>query len=334
MVPRFAAAPALTIAAGPATILAMDLLARLLRSEPAIIDVGEDIAAWWHRFRAAEPERMAPFDRAVIAGFRSNCVAGAFAGGYQGALRTLVSDGDDDDRIVSFCVSEPGGNSPRAIEATLTARGDGFTLDGRKRWSTMAPVASVLLVAAHEGVDAAGRKRFTLVRVDAAAPGVTITRMPPTAFIPEIPHAELLLKDVAVRAEARLPGDGYTGYVKRFRTIEDIHIHGAVLGYFLGAARRFDFPRTVVERAASAIVATRVLAALDPDAAETHVALAGTLARDANLLDHSDAHWEKAEQEERARWRRDRQGFGSVAGALREARRVRAWERLGGGPTK
>jgi hypothetical protein len=58
------------------------------------------------------------------------------------------------------------------------------------------------------------------------------------------------------------------------------------------------------------------------------VALAGTLARDANLLDHSDAHWEKAEEAERTSWRRDRQGFSSVAGALREARRVRAWERL------
>ena len=97
---------------------------------------------------------------------------------------------------------------------------------------------------------------------------------------------------------------------------------------FLGAARRFAFPDTVIERAVSAIVATRVLAALDPDAAETHVALAGTLARDANLLEHSDAHWEKSEPAERDCWRRDRQGFGSVAGELREARRRRAWERL------
>jgi alkylation response protein AidB-like acyl-CoA dehydrogenase len=307
----------------------MDLLARLLRGAPATIDVGEDVGAWWRRFRAAEPGPMAPFDRAVIAGFRANRVAGAFAGGYQGALRALVGSGLDDDALVSFCVSEPGGNSPRAIEARLTPRaGGGFGLDGHKRWSTMAPVADVLLVAAHEGVDDAGRKRFKLVRVDATAPGVTITRMPATKFIPELPHAELHLKDVAVSADSVLPGDGYAGYVKRFRTVEDIHIHGAVLGYFLGAARRFGFPQTAVERAVTAIVAVRVLAALDPDAAETHVALAGALARDANLLDHSDAHWEKAEEEERARWRRDRAGFGSVAAGLREARRVRAWERL------
>ena len=230
---------------------------------------------------------------------------------------------------VEWMHTEPGGNSPRAIETRLVPRaGGGFTLSGHKRWSTMAPVASVLLVAAHEGVDETGRKRFKLVRVAAAAPGVTIQRMPPTKFIPEIPHAELRLTDVAVENEALLPGDGYADYVKRFRTVEDIHIHGAVLGYFLGAARRFAFPDTVIERAVSAIVATRVLAALDSDAAETHVALAGTLARDANLLEHSDAHWEKSEPAERDCWRRDRQGFGSVAGELREARRRRAWERL------
>jgi hypothetical protein len=309
----------------------MDLLSRLLRREPAVIAGGDDVASWWRAFLAAEPGPLTPMDRAVLAGFRADRLAGAFAGGYQGALRALVPGRLADDVIASFCVSEPGGNSPRAIESRLTLRpGGGFVLNGRKRWSTMAPIAGVLLVAAYEGVDGTGRKRFKLVRVDATAPGLTITRMPPTKFIPETPHAELALADVPVAADAPLPGDGYNDYVKRFRTIEDIHIHGAVLGYFLGAARRFAFAPTVIERALSAIVAIRALAAMDFDAPETHIALSGALARDANLLDHSDAHWEKAEEGERARWRRDRAGFGSVAGQLREARRVRAWERLSG----
>jgi hypothetical protein len=328
MVPRLTArAVAPTIALMNAT---HDLLGRLLCSHPVVLAGGDDVGAWWRAFRAAEPAPMSPFDRAVVAGFRADRLAGAFAGGYQGALRTLVPGTlADDDIIASFCVSEPGGNSPRAIESRLTPRAaGGFTLSGHKRWSTMAPVASVLLVAAHEGVDAAGRKRFRLVRVDATVPGVTITRMPPTKFIPEVPHAELHLQDVAVGADALLPGDGYNDYVKRFRTVEDILIHGAVLGYFLSAARRFDFPETVVERTVSATLTMRVLAEMDFDAAETHIALAGALARDANLLDHSDAHWDKAEEGERNRWRRDRSGFGSVAGEIREARRRRAWERL------
>ena len=307
----------------------MELLSRLLRQRPLMIGGGDDVAGWWRRFVAAAPATTTPFDRAVLAGFHADRVAGAFAGGYQGALRALVPERLADDEIASFCVSEAGGNSPRAIEARLEARAGGaFALSGQKRWSTMAPLASVLLVAAHDGVDADGRKRFKLVRVRAGAPGVTIAGMPPTAFIPEIPHAELRLEDVAVAAGDVLPGDGYADYVKRFRTVEDVHIHGGVLGYFLSAARRFKFPDTVIERTVAAIVAARALAALDADAAETHVALAGTLARDANLLDHADAHWDKADAREREAWRRDRKAFGSVAGQLREARRLRAWQRL------
>src|SRR5262249_56454595 len=102
-------------------------------------------------------------------------------------------------------------------ESRLVPRADGgFTLSGQKRWSTMAPVASVLLVAAHEGADESGRKRFKLVRVDARAAGVVIQRMPPTRFIPGIPPAEPQLNHVPVSADAVLPGDGYADYVKRF----------------------------------------------------------------------------------------------------------------------
>jgi hypothetical protein len=305
------------------------LLGRLLREPPRPLRGGDDVAAWWRAFCATEPRASTPIDRAVIAGFRADRLAGAFAGGYQAALRALVPGARMDDCVLSLCVTEQAGNSPRAIEASLTPRaGGGFSLSGRKRWSTMAPLASVLLVAASEGADAGGRKRFKLVRVAAGVPGVTIRRMPPTPFVPEVPHAELELVDVALSDDAPLPGDGYTQYVKRFRTIEDIHIHGAVLGYVLSVARRSGFPQVVIERLASAITTTRVLASMDPDAPETHIALAGTLGRDTTLLGHSESHWQHVEAEEAARWKRDRPMLGSVAGQIREARRLRAWERI------
>jgi alkylation response protein AidB-like acyl-CoA dehydrogenase len=309
---------------------AQALLERLLRDDVRTIPWGDDIAAWWSRLLGDERAAGRPIDRAIVAGFRGDRCAGAFAGGYQAALRRLVPEGLPKDDIVSLCVTEPAGNSAKAIEARLTPRAGGYVLTGQKRWSTMAPLARMLLVAAHEGVDAHGLKRFKLVRVDADAPGLTIRPMPPTKFVPEVPHAELEFRDVVVRADAALPGDGYTAYVKRFRTIEDAHIKAAVLAYVLSVARRFDFPDSAKEELIAALVTMRTLALLDADAAETHVALAGALARDARLLARLDTEWNRVEPAERDRWRRDSAMFGAVAGQIREARRVRAWERLSG----
>lgn len=304
------------------------LLTRLLRDDVAMIPIADDLAAWWSRVLADERPAAPTIDRAILAGFRGDRCAGAFVGGYQAALRRLVPEGLPSHAIVSLCVTEPAGNSAKAIDARLTADDRGYRLSGEKRWSTMAPLARLLLVAAHEGLDGDGRKRFKLVRVDADAPGLTIRPMPPTKFVPEVPHAELELRDVAVSGDALLPGDGYAQYVKRFRTIEDTHIKAAVLAYVLAVARRFHFPAAAMEELAAALVTMRTLALLDPDAAATHVALAGALARDARLLARLEDDWDRVEPAERARWRRDSAMFGAVAGHIREARRARAWQRL------
>ena len=307
---------------------AQALLRRLLRDDVRTIPCGDDIAMWWSRVLQEEHAPARAIDRAIVAGFRADRCAGAFAGGYQAALRRLVPEGLPKDDIVSLCVTEPAGNSAKAIEARLTPRAGGYALTGQKRWSTMAPLARLLLVAAHEGMDERGRKRFKLVRVEVGAPGVTIRAMPPTKFVPEVPHAELELEDVPIDRDAPLPGDGYTAYVKRFRTIEDAHIRAAVLAYVLSAARRFGFPEDARERLTASILTMRAVALMDPDAAETHIALAGGLTTDARLLDEIEPHWDRVEEAERARWRRDRVMFGAVAGQIREARRRRAWERL------
>lgn len=264
---------------------------------------------------------------AILGGFLADRLGYAFAGGYEAALRVLLPSLPHA-AIASFCATEEGGNQPRAIRTRLAPAGDGLVLDGTKRWSTMGPLASVLLVVATGGEDAAGRKRLRVVRVDAGAPGVTVDSMPPTAFVPEVPHAALTLAGVAVSAADLLPGDGYDRYVKPFRTVEDLHIHGALLGYLVGVSRRHGFPREATERLLAAVAASHELAALDPAAAETHVALAGLLAQDARLLAELEPAWAGVEPGERERWERDR-GLLAVAGQARELRRQRAWERLG-----
>jgi hypothetical protein len=313
------------------------LLSRLLRDTPTPI-AALDVAAWWRAFSSQPLDLPRPIDQAVLAGFRADRVGFAFAGGYEAALRALLAGGGDPGdattslpagAIASFCATERGGNQPRAIETRLAPSPDGgFTVTGAKRWSTMGPLATVLLVVASEGTDARGRNRLRVVRVDATAPGVKVATMPPTPFVPEVPHATVQLDQVAIDAGALLPGDGYDRYVKRFRTIEDIHVHGALLGYLLSVCRRHGFPHDASERIVLSIAATRALADVDPSAAEGHIALAGLLAQDARLLDDVAGAWAGVDDAEHERWQRDRALFGSVAGQIRERRRERAWETI------
>lgn len=259
-------------------------------------------------------------ERAVIGGARADRVGHAFAIGYSTAIEALAGDGR-----AALCVTEDGGNHPRAIETRLV---DG-RVTGKKKWATLADRATHLLVAAVEGTDAAGRPRLRVVRVRSDAPGVTL-ELSAAAFVPEISHARVTLDAVAGDV---LPGDGYADYVKPFRTIEDIHVHAALVGYLIGAARERGFASAIVERLAMVAAAMASLGAGDAKSPATHVALGGAIATTGALIAELEAAWAAAPagppgpDDEWQRWQRDRQIL-QVAGKARGERLVRAWQAL------
>lgn len=305
------------------------LLAHLLR---ASVDVPscENVAAWWPRHCAIAKTWTTPIDLAIAAGFAADRIGWAFASGYQAALRALVP-ALPADTVAAFCVTEAAGNRPKDIGTSLERDGeDGWRLSGEKRWTTLGPGGGLFLVAARDNSVSGDRPALRMVRVPSDAPGVTVEPMPPTRFVPEVPHARLRFDGVALAPAALLPGDGYARYVKPFRTVEDIHVFAAELAYALREARRFAWPAGWIEHALSTIVALRALATEPADDAATHVALAGTLADGSLLFRDADAHWQGAtDAEARARWVRDRE-LGGVAGKARALRTQRAWETLRG----
>ncbi|MEJ7602947.1 MAG: acyl-CoA dehydrogenase family protein [Kofleriaceae bacterium] len=223
--------------------------------------------------------------------------------------------------VTALCATEAGGAHPRAIETRLEPMGVGrYEVTGRKKWATAATVASSLLVVTSVGV-VEGINRLRVVRIAANAPGVTL--VPTSAsFVPEIPHAEVMLERVAVREADVLAGDGYELYLKPFRTLEDVHVHAALVGYLIGVARRHGIARPIIEQLLLLAVATRAIAALDARAPSTHLALAGLLADVTRVVAELEIAW--GEGEERARWQRDRPLL-RVASAARAARTERAW---------
>jgi len=295
-------------------------LHRVLTAEPAAV---ADLRAWWDATAAERAAWDSPIDRALVGGALADRIGFAFAGGYAAALHTLVPATAG--TLTALCATEQGGAHPRAIRTSLVVDGTGFRLDGKKLWGTIASDATWLLVVASAGEEA-GKNRLRVVRVPASAPGVRI-QVITAPFVPEIPHAAIEFTAVAVPGDAVLPGDGYDDYLKPFRTIEDLHVHAALLGYLIGVVRRHRLGSELVERLCALAAATRTLALADVKAPATHVALAGVLDLVTGVIATLEERWTTA-GDEHTRWQRDRELL-QVAGKARAARRERAWQRLG-----
>ena len=302
----------------------------LLRDAPVAAECAS-VGLWWPRQVALSARHARPIAGAIAGGFAADRLAWAFCAGYQAALRALTPRLPAD-ALASLCVSEAGGNHPRAIQATLTPHPDfpgKFYLDGAKRWTTLGPDSALLLVAARvAGASDAARVPLKLALLRQETPGVTLRPMSEIRFIPEVAHAEVRFERVLVAQQDLLEGDGYARYVKPFRTLEDLHVHAAILAYCLREARRLAWPHAWIERALAALYALAALAHEDATSPATHIALAGALASGAALLADAEAFWQAASGDAAsARWKRDR-ALLTVAATARDKRLVRAWERI------
>ncbi|MBI5256322.1 MAG: acyl-CoA dehydrogenase [Burkholderiales bacterium] len=304
-----------------------------LRAAPTATET-PDVAAWWPQWQALAATGAPTAALAIRGGFAADRLGWAFASGYQAALRALLPDLPAD-TLAAFCVTEAGGNRPRDIRTTLTPEQSDtgaatWRLDGAKRWTTLGPAGTLLLVVGAV-VDAdAARPLLRVARVPVPSAGLTVEPMPATGFVPEVPHARLRLQGVRVPDAALLPGDGYDTCVKPFRTIEDLHVTLAALACLLREARARAWPVALAERAAALITLLAGLAEGDTRAPAAHVALAGALQLVQALYAQASELFAATPDEPAAqRWRRDVPLFG-VAGAARTQRAARAWAALGG----
>jgi alkylation response protein AidB-like acyl-CoA dehydrogenase len=288
-----------------------------------------DVADWWQVWRSVDPAGAGPAGLAIAGGFAADRVGWAFASGYQAALRALLPELPHD-ALAAFCVTEAEGNRPRNIRTTIAPQPDGtLRIDGAKRWTTLGPAGTLLLIVGALPVPAgATRPVLRVARVPVPTPGLVLQPMPATRFVPEVPHAEVLMQDVRVSAGALLPGDGYDAYVKPFRTVEDLHVTLAVLAYLLREARARRWPTAFTEELVAGLALLAQLAGEDARAASTHIALAGALRIAHRLYADAAPLWAAAGDDPAARrWQRDAALF-EVAGSARRQRAERAWERL------
>ncbi|MBL8681093.1 MAG: acyl-CoA dehydrogenase family protein [Myxococcales bacterium] len=284
------------------------------------------VDAFWRAHVDRSQHHPLPFDRAVLGGLFADTVGQAFTAGYRAALQALFDTLSPSD-AASFCVTERGGGHPRAIETTLENAQDDRALTGEKTWISLADGVVHLLVVAREGTHDDGRPKLRIVHVDSSRAGVTVTPMSIGAMVPDVLHGSVRFDRVRVADSELLAGDGYARYVKPFRTVEDVHVFGALLGYLVAVARSSEWPPSVLARLASSIATLRALAVEPPDDPVVHVALDGALSTAKALVSELDLLWESAAPDARDRWNRDRVLL-SVAQRARDARTTRALEAL------
>jgi alkylation response protein AidB-like acyl-CoA dehydrogenase len=93
--------------------------------------------------------------------------AGGQASGLARMLRGIVAD----DVVFASAVSEPSPQDLTRPRTTARRHGDGWVVDGRKAFATMAPWATIVNVAVTLGADV-GEERYGFALVPADAPGV------------------------------------------------------------------------------------------------------------------------------------------------------------------
>ena len=283
-----------------------------------------DLNEWKAAFDAAAQTWEDPIERAIVGGWQADCVAFAFAAGYQAALRQLVPDLPVSP-YAALCVTESGGNVPRMMKTTLTKDGDHWRLDGEKTFVTHAREAEILLIAAVTGQDERGRNRLRVVSLPADSSGIQITPLPDLPFIPEVSHGTVQLENVLVRNDQILAGDGYDKIVKPFRTVEDLHVFAGIVAYLFRVATQMRWDTALREQCIALLTTLIPLAQDSPDAAYVHIAIGGLQQQMSRFIEALEFAWEQAGGEGWMRWRRDKRLL-RVAEDTRKRRLLNAWQ--------
>ena len=262
-------------------------------------------------------------DQALLGGVLADRTAFAFSSGYLSALR-LMFPNFLHDGFSSLCVTEEEGNHPKAIKATLKIQGGQWVLNGLKTFVTGGCDAEQLFIAATTDKVVDGRQQIRVVRVLMGQQGMMVTALPTLPFVPEVSHATVRFDNALINVADILPGDGYSDYVKLFRTIEDIHVSMAILGYVVRTAISQQWSELLVEQILALILSHRQLGLLDPSCTMTHLALAGARQQMDVLLEQIDVEWEKADKKGFEFWARDK-ALLKIAGKAGRQRRKNAW---------
>jgi acyl-CoA dehydrogenase len=139
--------------------------------------------------------------------------------------------------VASFALTEPGaGSDPSSLRTVAVRDGDGWLLNGGKRFITNAPVAGLFVVFARTRPADGRGEGIAVFLVPAETAGLTVGPKDRKMGQEGAWTAEVHLRDVRVAADALVGGDEDLGYRAAMTTLARGRIHIAALA--VGAAAR------------------------------------------------------------------------------------------------
>ena len=137
--------------------------------------------------------------------------------------------------IAAFGLTEPGsGSDSAAMQTTATRSGNGYVLNGTKRYITNAPFAEVALIMARTARDAQPKNaHVSAFLVPIETPGVTVGSADKKMGQAGSQIADIILEDVHVPGDALLGGQEGRGFSLAMRSLDNgrLSVAAASAGY-------------------------------------------------------------------------------------------------------
>lgn len=131
--------------------------------------------------------------------------------------------------MASFALTEPDSGSDAASLTTKATRdGDGFVINGTKRFITNAIHAGVFTVFARTGPRDSGAGGISAFLVDRGTPGLTVARPYRKMGFAGSHESDVIFEDVRVPASAMLGAEG-TGFKNAMKSLDHARLHMAAV---------------------------------------------------------------------------------------------------------
>ncbi|OLT17443.1 acyl-CoA dehydrogenase [Pseudonocardia sp. CNS-139] len=141
------------------------------------------------------------------------------------------------DVVASFALTEPGaGSNPAALRTRAVRDGEGWVLDGQKRFITNAPIADLFVVFARTAPAGPAGPGIAVFLVPAAADGVRVGPKDAKMGQEGAWTADVVLDGVRVGADALVGGAEAVGYRAAMASLARGRVHIAALA--VGCAQR------------------------------------------------------------------------------------------------